>query len=401
MTAGRAIVIGGSLGGLFAAVLLRHHRWEVDIYERVPEQLEGRGAGLVAHPELFDVLTAAGIAVDDSIGVRVQQRITLGADGSRIGERSFPQVLTAWSRLYDLLRGAFDGSRYHSGMELTRIDQDHRQVRASFADGSAREADLLIAADGIRSTVRAQLLPNAQPSYAGYVAWRGMVDEAQFSQRALQELMPYFVFCLPAHEQALAYPVAGRNNDVRPGCRRYNLVWYRPTDETDTLRRMLTDAGGKFWSMGIPPPLIRREFIDQARDAARRLLAPQFVEVVEKIDPLFFQPIYDLVSERLAFGRAVLLGDAAFVARPHCGMGVTKAAGDALCLARELAAGGGVPAALERYQSHRVAFGARIVEHARALGRYMQAQLQTESERQAAERYRSVDAVMRETAVPL
>jgi 2-polyprenyl-6-methoxyphenol hydroxylase-like FAD-dependent oxidoreductase len=162
---------------------------------------------------------------------------------------------------------------------------------------------------------------------------------------------------------------------------------------------MVTDASGKVWLDGIPPPLIRPEVLDSARRAARQVLAPQFAEVVEKTENLFFQPIFDLESSRLAFGRVALLGDAAFVARPHCGMGVTKAASDALALERALQAGGGVAAALQRYSDERTPVGAAVVRHARHLGAYMQAQLRDESERRMAERYRTPEAVMRETAI--
>ena len=121
--------------------------------------------------------------------------------------------------------------------------------------------------------------------------------------------------------------------------------------------------------------------------------------MVEKTENLFFQPISDLESEQLAFGRVALLGDAAFVARPHCGMGVTKAAGDAQALVSALDGHADVHAALRAYERQRVTFGRLVVGHARALGAYMQAQLKTPEEQAMAERYRSVEAVMRETAV--
>jgi 2-polyprenyl-6-methoxyphenol hydroxylase-like FAD-dependent oxidoreductase len=165
------------------------------------------------------------------------------------------------------------------------------------------------------------------------------------------------------------------------------------------LRDLLTDASGNHFPTGIPPHLIRPDVLADMREAARTLLAPQFAEVVEKTQKPLFQPIYDLEATQLTFGRLVLLGDAAFVARPHCGMGVTKAAGDALQLARSLAEIDDIHEALADYQRHRLQFGCAIVEHARHLGAYMQAQMKTQFEREMAEKYRTPDAVMRETAV--
>lgn len=397
----RAIVVGGSLGGLFAANLLLRAGWDVQVHERVADMLEGRGAGIVTHPELMAALNEAGVRVDDSIGVTVQQRVTLARDGSRRGAQPMPQTLTAWARLYSVLKEAFPAQRYHSGRQLQSFSQDAQGVSAVFSDGHTAQGDLLVAADGLRSMVRQALLPAVRPQYAGYVAWRGLVDESALSGAVLSDAFPYFAFGLPPQEQMIAYPVAGRDNSVAPGRRRYNFVWYRPADEITTLRDMVTDAQGRVWPEGIPPPLIRPEVLAQAREAARQVLASQFAEVVAKTDSLFFQPIFDLESPSLAFGRIAILGDAAFVARPHCGMGVTKAAGDAVALNRALNGTDDVVAALKAYESQRVEFGRRVVGHARDLGAYMQAQLRTPQERAMAERYRTPEVVMRETAVPM
>ncbi|MDN4052030.1 FAD binding domain-containing protein [Massilia sp. YIM B02763] len=397
MSKGHVAIIGGSLGGLFAANLLHRAGWKVDVYERVSEELAERGAGVVTHPELFDILALIGID-DRDLGVRVDARLTLARDGSVIGEHAHPQVLTAWGRLYALLRAALPDACYHNGKHLVGLAQDERGVSARFADGSGATADLLLAADGIRSTVRALLAPEVQPAYAGYVAWRGLVDESALSPETHARLFGHFGFCLPQREQMLGYPVAGAGNAMEAGARRYNFVWYRPADAAE-VTRLSTDAAGRVYEKGIPPPLITDAVLREIRAVARDTLAPQFAEVVERTAQPFFQPIYDLESPNLAFGRVALLGDAAFVARPHCGMGVTKAARDALSLLDWLERCP-VADALAGYSRERVAYGKRIVAHARHLGAYMQAQLATAHEVRMAELYRTPAAVMRETAVP-
>ncbi len=396
----RAAVVGGSLGGLLAAHMLWRDGWDVHVYERLAEELEERGAGLVTHPELMQALEDIDIRIGDDVGVPVQERLTLDRTGAVIGRRPLPQVFTAWGRLYSVLKTPFPADRYHAGHALQRIESDERSVRLQFANGVETRVDLLVAADGIRSTARQQLAPGVKPAYAGYVAWRGLVDEAAFSDRAIRELFPYFAFSVPPGEQILGYPVAGRGGTLEPGRRRFNLVWYRPADEDTALRDLLTDAGGRVWPEGIPHPLIRPEVVAAVRREAADVLGPQFLEAVEKADNLFFQPIFDLESPRLVHGRVLLLGDAAFVARPHCGMGVTKAAGDARVLRDALRATPDVDAALARYDAERSAFGRFIVGHARALGAYMQAQIRTPVERAMAEKYRTPERVMTETAVP-
>ncbi|MFL9855910.1 FAD binding domain-containing protein [Paraburkholderia madseniana] len=396
----KAIIVGGSLGGLFAANLLVRNGWDVDIFERVPEELAGRGAGIVTHPELFDAMTAAGIAIDDSIGVKVQSRVTFAQSGAVLSERELPQTLTAWGKMYHVLRAALPDVHYHAGGTVVSVEDGADQASVSLSDGTVLRADLVIAADGFKSAIRERFLPDVKLQYAGYVAWRGLVDETSLSRATREALFDKFAFCLPPREQILGYPVAGQGNSTTPGERRYNFVWYRATSEDVQLPNLLTDESGKRWVGGIPPTLIRREVLADMEEAALTLLAPQFGEVVTKSTQPLFQPIFDLEVPHMAFGRVALLGDAAFVARPHCGMGVTKAASDAMALVSALKSYADVQEALAEYSRVRTQVGAAIVQHARHLGAYMQAQLKNEVDREMAERYRTPDAVMRETAVP-
>lgn len=398
-----AIVVGGSLGGLFAANLLHRRGWLVTVFERVPDALSGRGAGIVTHPELFQALREAGCPVDDSIGVAVQNRVTFNRDGSLAGSLALPQTFTAWSKLFHLLRCAFPDERYIEGASVVDVESGEDSedgAGVTLSDGTRHRADVLIAADGFRSMIRQRLLPGVQLEYAGYVAWRGLVNEQELSPPTRKALFDNFAFCIPPGEQMLGYPVAGMDNSTETGERRYNFVWYRPTTGERSLDDLLTDDKGNIHQFGIAPHLIRTEVLTDMRHAANSVLAPQFREVVDKVGQPLFQPIYDLEVPRLAFGRTALLGDAAFVGRPHCGMGVTKAAGDAMQLASSLDSHVRIEDALKDYESHRVKFGAAVVTHARHLGAYMQAQTRSETEKFMAEKYRTPEAVMRETAVP-
>ena len=393
-----ARVIGGSLGGLLVANLLWRAGWDVKVYERSAQGLTGRGAGIVTHPELFEALRQCGIKLDDSLGVRVKSRITLAPDGTTIGELPMEQVLTAWGQLFERLRRALPDACYANGLGGLSTTECDDGVFLHRSDGQTEKIDLVVAADGIRSGLRAQLALAALPQYAGYITWRGLVDEQSITPATRDLLFEKFAFCLPPSEQILGYPVAGPDNQVDPGHRRFNLVWYRPADEDLALKDLLTDHSGQLHTGGIAPQRIRPEVIANMRQAAHDLLAPQFAELISRVEQPFFQPIYDLNSEQLHFGHTVLLGDAAFVARPHCGMGVTKAAGDAVSLVTHLNTASTIKDALAGYSAERVQFGQAVVSFARQLGAYMQAQLRTPAERAMAERYRSPEAVMRETA---
>ncbi len=398
----RALVIGGSLGGLFAANLLHAGGWRVDVYERVADDLATRGAGIGTHAELFAVMRRLGIAVDDSVGIKVNRRVCLDHAGDVVHEVELAQTMSAWSRIYRPLKDLLPAANYHFGQALARIDEDADGVTAVFSDGTTARGDLLVAADGVRSTVRAQVLPQAQPQYAGYVAWRGVVDEQSISHATHAAIFDRYAFGLPVGEMMLAYPVPGRDDDVRPGRRNYNFVWYRPVDFNVKLPRLTTDASGHCHGVAIPPPLITPAVVAEMRAEAKALLAPQIYEIVARAAQPFFQAIFDLESPRMAVGRVALLGDAAFVARPHVGMGVTKAALDAQCLAQALAAApGDLAGALACYERERRVFGTRVVARARRLGAYIEAQLKPPALRTPAECDQRPEIVMREIGANL
>ena len=393
----RALVIGGSMSGLLAALALTRRGWDVAVHERVAEPLAGRGAGIVAQPELKAALRALGLDAGPDLGVEVPTRVMYARDGRVTHRLDFAQTMTAWDRVFHLLKAALPDTPYHCGKELQRVEQG-AGVTAHFADGTTAEGDILVGADGIRSTVRQQYLPELTPLYAGYTAWRGLVAEQDLPAALHAQLFEDFSFCLPSNEQMLGYPVAGPDNDLRRGHRRYNFVWYRPASESEQLPRLLTDESGRTHALSIPPPLIAREVVAQMRAEAEDVLAPQFNEMLALCALPFLQPIYDLEVPHMAFGRVAVLGDAAFVARPHVGAGVAKAAEDALALADALEAGN-VESNLKQFEAARLSVGNKIIERARRLGAYVQADLKTQAERAYAALHRKPEAVLSETAM--
>ena len=368
---GRVIIAGGSIAGLFAAALLRRAGFAVDVFERSREALASRGAGIASHPELFEVLAQIGTAPAESLGgdylgVEIVGRIVLDRAGAAIGEHRLPQIMVSWDRLYRVLRAVVPDEHYHAGRAIESFEQNDDGVTVRLADGARERADWLIGADGIRSAVRRQLLPDLEPAYAGYVAWRGLFEESAMSAEARALLGEHLMFCLPPGEQMLGYPVPGADEATLPGRRRYNMVWYRPADEATAL----TGRDGRRYDLSIPPGQVADGAVAALNADADALLAPCCAEVVHLSQPPFIQAIYDLESPQLVFGRAILIGDAAFVTRPHTGMGVTKAALDALTLAQALTAPDRA-AALAAWQSRRLRYGRAVIERARWLGAYL------------------------------
>lgn len=358
------------MGGLFAAHLLRAAGWDTTVFERSRDDLAGRGASIGTSPDLFRLMERVGIHLDPSAGVPVCARICLDRDGLVRHEKPVASVNSAWDRIYRPLRDAFSAADYRSGMRLERSEESAGSVTAIFTDGTRETGDLLIGADGIHSTVRAQFLPEAQPSYAGYVAWRGVIEESEMTPDEHALLFGRMCFGLPEHELVLALGMPGRDDDTRAGHRRYYWIWFRPAEAARGLPALCTDAAGRCHGTSIPPGLVRPEVVRELREAAAATLAPPLAAVIARTAQPFPHGIFDLDVPRMAWGRVVLLGDSAFVARPHVGAGITKAALDAECLADALGAGD-IATALGRYDRERRAFGAALIARARYLGSFL------------------------------
>ena len=386
------------MSGLFTAAFLRRIGWDVDVFERSPVELVCRGAGITTHPELLEALEKSGAGTRD-LGIEVEKRITIDRQGRVIGERPLRQILTSWDRLQRLLRDTIDPAHYHLGHTFQRVEQDGREVRVHFAAGRVERADLLIGGDGIRSGVRAQLAPDVQPIYSGYYIWRGAPNEADLAPETLASIFPYFVFFLPERQQVIGYPISGFDNDLRPGGRRYNFIWYRVGDAR-TLKEMCVDEKGHQHDHSVPPPLIRKDLIARMRADAEAIMPPAFIDCLRKIERPFFTPIYDFSTPRIVFGRVALVGDAGSSSRPHMGFGVAKAGGDAQALADALDAYDDIDAGLAAYDATRQPIGERIMLHGRKLGSHLGVDLKTDEDRRMWQLLQGYDAMMDWIAVP-
>jgi 2-polyprenyl-6-methoxyphenol hydroxylase-like FAD-dependent oxidoreductase len=395
----RAIVIGGSIAGLFVGAFLRRIGWQVAVYERSSIELIGRGVGIFAtHLELLEALDRCGAGTVD-IGVIVYKRVTFDAKGDVIAEKPQLQIVTSWDRLRQVLLRAIDRQQYHYGHVFERAEQDGSGVRVYFANGRNDRADLLVGCDGFRSGVRTQLVPEVQPIYAGYYIWRGAPHESELSQQTRRTMFPYYSFFLADQLQALGYPISGADDELRAGRRRYNFGWYRVADMAK-LRQMCVDDNGREYEFGVPPPLVRKELIAEMRADAESLLPPQYLDCVQHIDQPFFTPVYDFCSPNLVFGRVALVGDAASTPRPHMGFGVSKAGAEAQALAEALSNYDDIDRALDAYNSVRQPLSERIVSHGRRLGMQLGVGIETEQDRRFAKLLQSRNGILDWIAVP-
>ena len=391
---GRVIIIGGSMAGLFAAATLRKLGWHAEIYERAGEALANRGAGIATHDELYAAVREAGIDLRDEMGVRCKGRIMFERDGALIGRHDLPQIMTSWGLIYRFLRAQIADAEYHNGHTLCGIEHRGAGVTAVFDNGKRVDGDWLLGADGTRSSVRAIVAPEAAARYCGYFGWRGLIDEALIAPAVLDQFDQRMAFGMAPGGHWLGYLVAGPNDALTPGQRWYNWGWYR-TATAEQLRDHLTDGSGHHHENGIPHHLIRGELVAAMRAESRAHLAPQIQSVIAATAQPFLQGMFDFCAPRFLYDRVALLGDAAATARPHCGMGVSKAAEDAASFAQALDAG---TAALGTWAEQRLAYGRAIVAWSRDLGSYIGPQSDDPAQRAKAEYHLRPEVLMAATA---
>jgi 2,6-dihydroxypyridine 3-monooxygenase len=364
----RACIVGGSLGGLTAAVLLRDLGWEVQVHERSPAALQSRGVGIVVHPVAVRYLVDNNIAPLDAVSVGADRLVYIDRAGTPVFIEDAPFHCTAWNTLYRALRGHLDGDRYHLGEALAGFEQDADGVEVRFANGRTERCDLLVCADGTSSTARSLLLPAVQPVYSGYVGWRGTVRDSAVSPETREAFRQTIIYHVMPASHILEYPIPAPDGGVAPGSRALNFVWYRNVSEGAALEHVMTDRDGNRRARSVPPGGVRDDVLAELRHASAEL-PPVLREVVEMSSNPFIQPVMDVEVPRMAFGRVCLMGDAAFTARPHAAAGTAKAAADAWALAAALEGKGvDVAAALREWEPGQLALGSELVERNRRMG---------------------------------
>ena len=364
----RVLVAGGSIGGLTAAVLLRDLGCEVDVLERSQAALEDRGAGIVVLPITERYFTERG-GEDDRVSLELTYWTYMDREGNVLSADPDHFRFSGWSTIYRSLLQAFGPDRYHLGKEMVGFDNRTDQVTLHLADGSSVEGDLLVCADGLLSTARSILMPEATPRYAGYVAWRGTTPEAALSEQARADLADSMIYQVLDHGHILVYAIPDHEGRTTPPHRVINFVWYRNYPLGGPFEDLMRDEHGLQRTGTMPPGTVRQEHLTEMRSTATEVLAPTLLEVVMGCDETLIQAVFDLESPQMAFGRLCLIGDAAIGLRPHVAAGQAKACADGWALRDALlAANGDVSSALAAWEPGQLALGNRALARTREMG---------------------------------
>lgn len=365
----RVAVVGGSMGGLTSALLLRNLGHDVNVFERSPVDLTGFGAGIVAHEVSLRYFVGRTTMSLDDMTVRVGTYRLLDGAGRLLFEEAVAYRFASWGSLYRALLAAFGRDRYHQGVALVGFSQDESGVDLRFASGENDRYDLLVLADGVQSTGRRALFPGVEPVYGGYVAWRGTVAERELPARILERIDGTLTYALIPNSHILVYPIPGADGRVDRGHRLWNFVWYRNVEKGAPLDELMTDRDGFPHPISLRPGRVQNRYVRELKALARTSLPEETAAVVAATEDPFIQVVMDVASPRMAIGRVCILGDAAFAVRPHAAAGTAKAAENAWMLAEAIEAfDGDLFAALGAWSEHQSALGSNLVARARRIG---------------------------------
>lgn len=365
----RVIVMGGSLGGLTTALVLRDTGCDVRVFERSSSALQARGAGIAALDATLRYLVERGGYQPDDVCSSTGWIRFLNRDGSLRYEQRHRYRFSSWNTIYRSLLQLLDADRYLLGHEVVDFHQAGDTVRVTLADGSLASTDLLVCADGVSSIGRGKLIPDVAPSYAGYVAWRGTIGERSLSPATRKAYQDAIIYQVLTDSHILVYPIPGLDGSLAEGDRLINMVWYVNVAAGDDLDRLMTGRDGIRRAVSLPPGAATDEAVTGMRRQAEAVFAPPVAEVVTSVAEPFVQAIYDIAVPRMAQGRVCLVGDAAFAVRPHAAAGTAKAADDGWALGEELqVAAGDVPAALAAWERRQLLVGRQLLDRTREIG---------------------------------
>jgi 2,6-dihydroxypyridine 3-monooxygenase len=344
----------------------------VHIFERSSSALQERGTGIVVLPITERYFTEMG-GRRDRPSLELTYWSYIDSAGNITHADADHYRFSGWNTMYRALLDEFPPERYHLDSEMVGFDNQADGVTLRLADGRQVDGDLLVCSDGISSTARRQLLPSCTPSYAGYVAWRGITDESTLSAETRAVVEDSMVYQVLDHSHILVYAIPNAEGDSTPGRRIINSVWYMnyPADRVGfgSFSDLMTGTDGVMRTTTMPPGALRDDYRDDMLATARDSLAPQLAEILDRSPGHLVQAIYDLEVPQMVFGRVVIMGDAAFGLRPHVAAGQAKACADAWALREAMAANAGdVDAALAEWEPRQMALGRAVLARTRAMG---------------------------------
>lgn len=341
----KVIVVGGGIGGLCAAIALQKLGVETIVFEAAPElKPVGAGVGLAANAiqglarlGVADAVIACGKELEALTIFDENDRIITNQDTRPLSRKyGISNFVIHRADLHDALAQHLQPDTLYLNKRCQHVTQEGNQVQLYFTDGTQATADLVIAADGINSIVRQQLLPESKPRYAGYTCWRGVIENPGVKLNTIISAETW----APQGRVGMAPLPSNR------------IYWYACINAPEKSEQMCqmtpTQLAAHF--AGVHEPV-------------------QAVLAATKPEELIWGDITDLKPlKQFVYNRIVLLGDAAHATTPNMGQGACQAIEDAVVLGQCLEQESTIAKALANYEKRRVARTAKVIRLSRMLG---------------------------------
>jgi 2-polyprenyl-6-methoxyphenol hydroxylase-like FAD-dependent oxidoreductase len=367
-------IVGGSIAGCSAAILLARAGHHITVFERSKGALVGRGGGIgTTLPVLEGLIEQDIVDVDFPHWAISEMPLTVRTSSEdRLGRTPWAMPMDFrvfhWSTLWNNLRKRVSDEAYRQGQQVINANpKDTETVTLKLEDGTAEDFDLVLFADGYQSLGRRLLFPNIELAYRGYVLWRGLLPErAMDDSTLLGTKLPRLSYPnLPGH--MVIYFIPDNNGSIGEGERIFNWAAYVPIAE-DELSGFMVDRNGKLCTGTIPPGGMRIEEENRLKRLVGDNLPTYYGEIVTKTQNTYVQLIYTVGLPAYYRGRICLIGDAGMVIQPFTGSGVFKGYNNVKDLLNVLNTHETIDGALKEWSDVQVQTGNRLL----ALGEQME-----------------------------
>lgn len=331
----QVIVIGGSIAGCAAAIMLRRLGAKVTILERSSGRI-GQGSGIslpkiivdqCIELDLFDP-NIARLNLNGRSFIRKEEQGE--SDSTTFWTQALRVIAFNWSDVYQSLRKRIEPDSYFTHTKVCAIEPLTDSCRVRTNRDETYEADLVIAADGVDSTTRSHLFPGVCPEYVGYIAWRGLIDEPGIVEQSMfNEHTPYFVF---PNGHLLLYRVPGPDFH-RTGQTILSWTLYENRQGLP-LQDLLIDNQGIQRSRSLPAGTLAEHHIQYLHDFSQRVLPSSIAKIIAQTPQPFILAVFDCQTPAYLSNHIVFVGDAASTLRPHPGAGLFKALANGINLAK-------------------------------------------------------------------
>ncbi|WP_242206685.1 FAD binding domain-containing protein [Aestuariivivens insulae] len=367
-------IVGGSIAGCSAAILLLKEGHEVTVFERSNKSLVGRGGGIGTTPALMKQIRADGLINGDFALFQINKMPFIGKVKSHepYGKVAWDMPIHfnvfQWNELWQKLRHNVPNAHYRAGIKIVDAkSMPNGKVELTTHSGNKAHFDLVLFADGYQSLGRQLLFPEKKLKYRGYILWRGLLKESEMDIACplSDDILRLSYKGEPGHN--VVYFIPDQNGSVKEGERVFNWAAYIAIPEAK-LDNIMTDKTGKIRSGTLPPGSISQANESWLKRFLSQHIPSYYANIVNKTKDSYIQVIYTLDLDSYYKDRMCLIGDAGMVVQPFTGSGVFKGYNNAKDLITCMKENQNLNDALEQWSKAQLKTGKRLL----ALGEQME-----------------------------